>query len=94
MVNFKSFKDFMLVHVFTIIMIINIFESSNEAVQIKCSLLNVLITASFFTFIRDFFFFRKVLSHLLHLRGLDCHGHFVPPLEEELFIKIQENSQN
>lgn len=56
MVNFKSFKDFMLVHVFTIIMIINIFESSNEAVQIKCSLLNVLITASFFTFIRDFFF--------------------------------------
>lgn len=91
MVNFKSFKDCMLVHVFTII---DIFESSNEAVQIKCSLLNVLITASFFTFIRDFFFFRKVLSHLLHLRGLDCHGHFVPPLEEELFIKIQENSQN
>lgn len=84
MVNFKSFKDFMLVHVFTII---DIFESSNEAVQIKCSLLIVLITASFFTFIRDFFF-RKVLSHLLHLRGLDGHGHFVPSLEKEPCIKI------
>lgn len=34
---------------------IGILEASNEAVQIKCSLLNVLITASFFTFIRDFF---------------------------------------
>lgn len=36
----------MLVHVFTLVFL----EASNEAVQIKCSLLHVLITA-----MRDFF---------------------------------------
>lgn len=55
---------------------IGILEASNEAVQIKCSLLHVLITASFSHSWE--IFFRKVLIvyHLIQLRGLDGRSHF------------------
>lgn len=64
---------FMLVHVFTLVFL----EASNEAVQIKCTLLNLfLITASFFTFIRDFFKKVLIVYYLIQFRGLDGHRHF------------------
>lgn len=41
----------MLVHVFTLVFL----EASNEAVQIKCSLLQFFDNCLIFTFMRDFF---------------------------------------